>query len=233
MDKIVGVKPEVEADLLLREGDMVILDQKEEPPPPRFSVLGAVAKGGTFDLPLDGTPVSIAQAVANAGGKNPNAALSKVVLQRKGEKIELNLYPLLGEGKADAPEGKYEMQDGDVLLIPEMQRKFMVMGAVNRPATYPLPEEKVVTVLQALSEAGGSAANANPGKATLLRMVNGKTELTKIDLYKMVAKGDTSKNFVIQDNDVLWVPVKGEKFNINEIINPLWLLNVMGISLFR
>ena len=54
-------------------------------------------------MPLDGSPISLGRAVSDAGGRTERAALTKVVLVRNNnEKIELNMYPLLVEGKVES-----------------------------------------------------------------------------------------------------------------------------------
>ena len=157
LEKILGKEPDPKANLSLQPGDEVIIDMKEDAPPPTYSVLGSVARGGAFPMPLDGSPISIARAIAEAGGKNEHAALSKVILERDGAERTLNLYPLLNEGKADSEVGKITMKDGDVLIVPEIKRKYFVTGQANRPGTYYMPEEKEIRVIDAISEAGGAS----------------------------------------------------------------------------
>jgi polysaccharide biosynthesis/export protein len=232
MPRIVGMEPEVEADLPLQVNDTLVLDYKEEPPPPMFSVLGAVAKLGTFPMPLDGSPVTLARAVADAGGRTERASLSKVKLLRKGETISLNLYPLLVEGKADVEEGKMLMQDGDVLIIPELDAKYMVLGQVNRPAAVYIPESRVINVQQALAEGGGPTQNADLKRAGIMRIVNGKKEWVKINLQDSFTKPEKAQDFVMQDGDVLYIPPKGRGFSIQDLTNPLWVLSTFGLRLF-
>ena len=153
-----GQEPDPQANLALRPGDEIIIDMKDEAPPPTYSVLGSVGRGGAFPMPIDGSPITIARAIAEAGGKNEHAALSKVILERDGKQQTLDLYPLLTEGKADSEAGKITMRDGDVLIVPEIKRKYFVTGQANRPGTYYMPEEKEVRVVDAISEAGGASA---------------------------------------------------------------------------
>lgn len=234
MPKIVGVEPEVEADLLLQPNDTVVLDYKEEPPAPMFSVLGAVVKGGTFNMPLDGTPVSLARAVADAGGRTDKASLAKVKLLRKNTTMELNLLPLLVEGKADAAEGQILMHDGDVLIIPELDAKYMVLGQVNRPSAVYIPEARTVTVLQALADGGGGPnQNADMRAAGIMRLTeDGKKQFIKINLEDLLKKPEKSLDYVMQDKDVLYIPPKKKGLTIQDITNPLWVLSLFGLRVF-
>ncbi len=230
--KIVGQNPDVNADVVLQNKDTVIMDMKEEAPPPTYSVLGAVAKGGAFSMPLDGTPIPIARAIAEAGGRNPSAALTKVKLQRRGKDMNLNLYPLLTEGRADVAEGKVTMEDGDVLIIPEIKTKYMVLGQVNKPGTYPMPEEREVKVIDAISEAGGANAQGEQRKAILWRKKDdGKSEAIQINLLDLISKGKTEKNFVIRDGDTLFIPMRGQQVSPTDFLNPLFLItNVVSTT---
>ncbi|MCS6777995.1 MAG: SLBB domain-containing protein [Chloroherpetonaceae bacterium] len=232
MPKIVGMEPDLEADLLLEPNDTVILDYKEEAPPPMFSVLGAVQKGGTFPMPLDGTPVSLARAVADAGGRTPTAALQRVKLLRKGQTIPLNLYPLLVEGKANAEGGNMMMQDGDVLIIPELDIKYLVLGQVNKPGTIYIPESRSVTVQQALAEGGGPTQYADLRRAVVIRIVDGKKVSIKVNLDDSLKKPDKVNEIIMQDGDVLYIPPKGRGLQISDITNPLWVLSMFGLRLF-
>lgn len=234
LDKIVGKEPDPAADPLLEPNDQLILDTKEEGPPPAFNIVGVVQRPGSFIMPLDGTPVTLAQGLAQAGGTLTNAAaLTKATLQRHGKTIPLNLYPLLVEGKADSPEGKMLLEDGDLIVVPEIQAKYMVLGTVNRPAVIPLPEVKNVTPLQAMAEAGGPAPNAELRKATLIRTVNGKQTQIPLDLMKMMTKADLSKNIPMQDGDVLYIPQKGHTFSLADAVSPLWILSTLGFRPFN
>lgn len=242
MPKIVGMEPDLEYDLILEPNDTLILDYKEEAPAPMFSVLGAVQKGGTFPMPLDGTPVSLARAVADAGGRTPTAALARVKLLRKGQTLSMNLHPLLVEGKANAEGGDMVMSDGDVLIIPELDVKYMVMGQVNKTGTIYMPESRTVTVQQALVEGGGPNQYADLRRAVVIRtvegkmvdgkMVEGKKITLPINLDKAIKEPDKVKEIVMQDGDILYIPAKGKGLQISDITNPLWVLSMFGLRLF-
>ena len=77
------------------------------------------------------------------------------------------MYPLLNEGRADSEAGRLTMKDGDVLIVPEIKRKYFVTGQANRPGTYYMPEEKEVRVIDAISEAGGGGGKRRTAGASL------------------------------------------------------------------
>lgn len=230
--KIVGANPDPNSDPLLQSNDTVFLDVNEEAPPPSFSVLGAVMKPGNYPLPLDGSTITLSQALAVAGGQTEKASLAHASLLRKNQKIALNLYPLIAENKADCPEAKMLLEDGDILQVPELDAKFMVLGEVNRPATIPLPETQKVTVLDALAQAGGPTNTGDIGKAGIMRLVNGKPEYIKVDLRAMMTRADRAKTMTLQDGDTLYIPTKGRPFSIGDILSPLFLLSALGLRPF-
>ena len=243
MDKIIGIAPDPESDLLLKALDTVIIDFTEESPPPTYTVVGAVQKGGAFPMPLDGSPISVGRAVGEAGGRTERAALTKVVLVRKNnEKIDLNMYPLLVEGKVDNKEAGMIMQDGDLLIIPDLDAKYFVSGEVNHPTTMYLPETRTVTVQQALTDAGGPTQNADLRRAAIMRVVNGERVLIKVDIRELLTKPDSkskkdkngkviAQDIAMKDGDSLYIPSKGKGFTINDLTSPIWALSLLGFRL--
>ncbi len=221
------------ADLPLQNGDMVVLDTKDEPPPPTYSVFGAVNKTGSFPMPLDGSPITVARAVADAGGQTDKAALASAFLIRKGRRIPLNLYTRIVDGKMDGPESQMTLQDGDELHIPDVEAKYMVLGDVNHPNAFPLPETQKVDVMQALAEAGGATTVGDLRKAGIVRKVNGKATFVPVNLQAMITQPAAAKNITMQDGDVLYIPSKRHSFGLGDVLSPLWILSAFGFRPFQ
>ena len=87
-------------------------------------------------------------------------------------------------------------------------RRTMVLGEVKSPGSFVLDME--VTVLEALSKAGGATADANLNQVLLVRNAPGnkKVELY-LDLKKALDDQDYTSNVVLQNGDILYVPLKG------------------------
>jgi polysaccharide export outer membrane protein len=91
-----------------------------------------------------------------------------------------------------------------VAVLEIHSKNIFVLGQVESPGQYPLQQD--LTVLQALSLAGGLAEWADKGDVVILRKENGKQSRIKFD-YKNVSKGKhLEKNIVLQPGDTIIVP---------------------------
>ena len=83
-------------------------------------------------------------------------------------------------------------------------KNIFVLGQVESPGQYPL--QQGLTVLQALSLAGGLAEWADKGDVVILRKENGKQRRIKFN-YKNISKGKhLEKNIVLRPGDTIIVP---------------------------
>jgi polysaccharide export outer membrane protein len=115
----------------------------------KASVLGQVNNQGLVVLDRD---YSVAEILAKAGGLAPDAADTAVIVRQPpaggSERITIDIGELMAAGGAGA---LTRVQPGDVVFVARAPT-FSVIGAVNRPGTYPL--RKSMTVEQALAAAG-------------------------------------------------------------------------------
>lgn len=91
------------------------------------------------------------------------------------------------------------------VAVQEIHSKnIFVLGQVESPGQYPLQQD--LTVLQALSLAGGLAEWADKGDIVILRKENGKQRRIKFD-YKNVSKGKhLERNIFLRPGDTIIVP---------------------------
>lgn len=85
-------------------------------------------------------------------------------------------------------------------------KRFFVMGEVQKPGSYPIPTESRITVLEAISEAGGFTSVAAQDRARVLRTVNGESVKYTIDVRSITREGQKDKDMVLEPNDVVYVP---------------------------
>jgi protein involved in polysaccharide export with SLBB domain len=92
----------------------------------------------------------------------------------------------------------------NVTVMEFAPQRFTVLGQVQRPGAYALPDQESVTLLQAIGMAGGYTNLANPKKVTLMRRKGGHERTYRLDAARM-AGGDAESSFEIQPGDVITV----------------------------
>ncbi len=208
----------------------------------RISMLGQVARPGTYTLPPG---ARILDAISIASGVTDNAALPQARLVRaSGETRTVSLDSLLL--RQDMSQNLV-VEPGDTLLIPEdTTNKYYVVGDVKNPGMYPIKGD--VTVLQALAAAGGPVLHGTstsrtahivrhvdpsqgPVTASVHRdgeqaIANGNGVMITKDLGKMY-QGDLRQNETLRPGDVMVVPapwIAGLP-NILSFLGFLWWLH--------
>lgn len=84
------------------------------------------------------------------------------------------------------------------------KRRFTILGQVNRPGTFDLPDEASIDLLEAIGMAGGYTRLANPSKVTLKRLVKGRETLYKLDAKSMVDK-EAGERVIVEPGDTIIV----------------------------
>ena len=84
------------------------------------------------------------------------------------------------------------------------KRRFTVLGEVQRPGAYELPDHDSIGLLEAIGMAGGYTRIAEPARITLKRFVNGAETVMKLNAKKMARDGD-SRTVEIKPGDVVTV----------------------------
>ena len=80
------------------------------------------------------------------------------------------------------------IRDGDTIFVPKAER-FFVVGLVRNPGSYAL--EPNMTVLQALSLAGGVTERGSSRRLRVTRVVDGKRKEIDVKATDLVEAGDT------------------------------------------
>jgi polysaccharide export outer membrane protein len=98
------------------------------------------------------------------------------------------------------------MNNPQVTVIVEQinSQRVYILGEANRIGTYTLLPE--MTVLQALSNAGGCSPFANTKKIYVIRQVNGKQVKFFFNYQAVVAGKRPEQNIVFQNGDTIYVP---------------------------
>ena len=97
-------------------------------------------------------PTNIVQAIGHANGLKESAHLKAAQVRRGGDVLPIDMQAILREGAA---EQNIWLEPGDTVFVPNVaEREAYILGAVQNPGAVSLAT-KSMTLLQAISEAGG------------------------------------------------------------------------------
>ncbi|HVU34122.1 MAG TPA: polysaccharide biosynthesis/export family protein [Opitutaceae bacterium] len=91
-----------------------------------------------------------------------------------------------------------------VTVMEFSKRRFTVLGEVQKPGAYDMPDQQQITVLQAIGMAGGYTRIANPSRVTLMRRIAGQEQTYSLNAKKM-ARGSSESGFTVKPGDVITV----------------------------
>ena len=186
-------------------------------------VLGRVGKPGVINFPGKGT---LLEGLALAGGLPDQGKLTRcAIIRGKESVIWIDLQDLLKNGNMalNAP-----IQNNDVIFIPELNDEVIyVMGEVLNPGAIQLKDG--MTILKAVMLAGGINKKANAEKVFLIRQQNLKGDVIKVDLKRLIERGDFSQNFALLPDDIIYISSTGmAKFNytLDQLTPALQIFNL-------
>lgn len=94
----------------------------------------------------------------------------------------------------------------NVVVIEYAKRTVNVIGQVNQPGAVLFPQEQGLTLLDAISRAGGFSRLANRSQVKLTRTnADGKSDTFVIDADDLI-KGRSSNNWPLLVNDIVFIP---------------------------
>jgi polysaccharide biosynthesis/export protein len=91
-----------------------------------------------------------------------------------------------------------------VNVIQYASRRFTILGQVQKPGSYVLPNEERCDLLQAIAMAGGFTRLADEGRVLVRRNVNGVDTILKINAHSETKNG-SSELFEVQPDDKITV----------------------------
>ena len=159
-------------------------------------ITGAVKSPGAFKL--ERSDITCLDAITFlAGGALSNANLSKVkiIRQEKNEKREYILNLL--------EDTSFIIKEGDKIIV-DTYKDISIFGQVKRPGNYPY--RYGMTVVDAITLAGGFTDIANTNGVKVVREVNGKKKTIKVPVGYILKTGDRKKDIVLEEKDTIIVP---------------------------
>jgi polysaccharide biosynthesis/export protein len=169
------------------------------------SVLGAVARPGAY--PLSGGRTTLLDLLSLAGGVSlEEGSKSLLLLLRPDESgetksITIDLDRLLKDGDASL---NLMVQPNDAVYVTKAD-SIIVYGEVKNPGTFPI-QSKGMTVLEAVSRAGGFTDYAAPNRTRIIRVDRGVEKSIQVRVGDIIAKGERRKDLTLQPGDVIVVP---------------------------
>ncbi len=156
--------------------------------------------------PITDTPLSVVDAINQAGGATGEADISNVTLSRAGELLTLNLLATYEKGDISQD---IILHDGDIVHVPDRnQQKVFVLGEVARPSSY-LMHKGRMSLAEAISDAGGvDRLTANAARVFVIRSKAEISQIFHLDSSSPEALilGD---RFQLEPRDVVYVDAAG------------------------
>lgn len=158
-------------------------------------VMGEVRTPGKYVL---SGSITVLDALAQAGSMLPSAGGEVLILhphpsvagapvlpgQRDADITRVNLQQM-EDGRLPL---NVTVRDGDTIFVPKVDRIF-VTGLVRSPGSYVL--ERKMTVLQAISTAGGVSERGSNRRVRIVRIINGERKEFGAKPTDIVQPGDT------------------------------------------
>ena len=179
------------------------------------SVLGAVEKPGVFMLQGRRT---MAEMIALAGGVRQDAGY-EVRLTRETRWGDIPVQGAMTDAKESVNTARIPLRDitdgksgeniavmpFDVISVPRGEMVY-VMGEVTKSGGFVLQDQNSISVLEAVSMAGGYSPRAAPKHAKILRSIEGQGHRQELDInMKAVADGQMD-DVRLLPKDVLVIP---------------------------
>jgi len=162
-------------------------------------VLGQVNNPGVYRMKSD---ITLLEAISAAGGITSDAYLGGAYLVRDGKILLVNFFDLVRRGNT---EENIPLRPGDIIYIPDKKdHKIYVLGEVNRQSAIPL--EEGLTLLEAITEAGGFTHDAKRQSILVLRGNLSRPEIMTIDAKSILSKSNFSANIPVRHGDIIYVP---------------------------
>jgi polysaccharide export outer membrane protein len=160
--------------------------------------VGGFGRPGPMQLTRE---LSLMQAISIIGGVQPGGDAEHGYLLRGDKRIAVDFNKLLQKGDLSQ---NTQLEPGDTVVVPIADLVF-VQGEVRAPA--PIKYTTDLTVLKAITQAGGLTPLAAGGRVDLLRGKTGeKKERIRIDVDKIIKSPEENPDVGLKPDDIIYVP---------------------------
>lgn len=182
----------------LQAGDVLVVPEISERE--RVLVLGEVARPGYQDIKDGDRVVDI---ITRAGGPTVKGAPEDVAVLRNGNTVRVNLETFLRDGDMNQNPA---VEAGDVINVPETDRRVLVIGEVAKPGPVMLNGRTPTRALDAITQVGGPNRGSNMSQVTIVRYNGKEPKGIVVNLHNVVRGGSPDQNIVLQAGDIVYVP---------------------------
>ena len=181
----------------LQGGDVLVVSEAD-----RVTVAGEVLAPASF---YGGNKLTLLEALVKAGGFTPLAGLKQAKIKKAdGQITPVDLDALWRRGDLTQ---NVALTAGDVVIVPRADpEEVLVTGAIAKPGTMDVRDEKNRSLLKLLVNAGTMPAS-DLSRVSIYR-VGG--ELLVANVRAAMEQGDMRGNPQLQGGDVVWVPDSGK-----------------------
>lgn len=172
---------------------VIIRDIKSRP----IYFVGGFGKPGTMQLTRD---LTLLQAVALVGGVAAVADAEKGFVLRKDKQIPINFTNLTQKGDLTQ---NIKLEPGDTIVAPVADLVYL-QGEVRAPGAIKYTQD--LTLVRAITQAGGLTQMAAGGRVDILRGKGEKKERIRVDVDKMMRAGDGNPDVLVKPDDIILVP---------------------------
>lgn len=169
----------------------------------KVAISGAVQGPGRFEMI---GPMTLLDMISQAGGLQDDHGQEIVIFRtladRSTQRLSIDLQSLVYE--AD-PAQNVRLAPGDVIYVTAQERiRIFVGGAVNNPNMFEIPKSEPVTVLKAITLAGGTTPRAAEKKVQIIRTDSSGKRVSLVVNYRKVRRGK-AEDPVLKPDDVVFV----------------------------
>ncbi len=173
----------------------------------KFTILGSVNGAGSY--PLKGKE-RVLDAISNSGGLDFETGGKEAMIIRtlnpdtKDEYkvvIRIDLPELLKGGN---PLSNMLLKDRDLIYVPKAE-VFYILGESNGTGAFPY-QEKSITLLEAISMAGGFTEFAARNRTRIIRIKDGVQKVITVQVDRIIQSGKRGADVTLMSGDIIVVP---------------------------
>lgn len=170
----------------------------------QIAVSGAVKKPGTYEMLGHKT---VLEMLSMAGGLDSEIGKQIIIFRQRSngvtERISIDLDRLV---YAADPTLNVAVEPSDIIYVPAVAKaRIFVSGAVKSPDLYEVPRDEPVTLLKAITLAGGTTDRAADKKVRIMRTEEDGSRTTLVVNLRHIRRGKADDP-ILEPDDIVLVP---------------------------